>query len=68
MSNIPLRDRAWPAPTPQEQIEIAEQQAHDDGECEGMPYCGYCQAQWEEYNRDELDRQGYYDSKGRWTT
>jgi len=49
MSNIPLRDRAWPAPTPQEQIEIAEQQAHDDGECEGVPFCWWCICEMTEY-------------------
>jgi len=39
----------------QELIEIAEQQAHDDGECEGIPFCPYCLDAWEEANQEALD-------------
>jgi hypothetical protein len=39
----------------QELIEIAEQQAHDDGECEGVPFCAYCLDAWEEANQEALD-------------
>ncbi len=48
--------------------EEAERKAHDEDQCEGQPLCVYCQEEWEEANREELDKQGYYDSKGRWTT
>lgn len=52
---LSLRDRAWPTPTPQEQSEDAEQRAHDDGECEGIPFCPYCLDAWEEANQEALD-------------
>jgi hypothetical protein len=46
----------------------AERQAHEDGTCGGMLFCDWCLDDWEEANRKELDKRGYYDSKGRWTT
>ncbi len=52
----------------QEMIEIAQQQAHDDRECEGVPFCAYCLDDWEEKQRQELDDHGYYDWNGKWTT
>jgi len=51
----------------QEKIEMDEQELHKEDLCEGAPYCAYCVDDWEEANREELDRQGYYDSKGEWT-
>lgn len=53
--------------TEQEETEMAELEAHKAGICPGAPTCGYCLDDWEEANREELDKQGYYDSKGRWT-
>jgi hypothetical protein len=50
----------------QETIEADQRQAHADGICEGIPLCGYCLDDWEEQNREEFDRAGYYDSKGHW--
>lgn len=26
----------------QEQIELAEREAHEDGVCNGIPFCSYC--------------------------
>jgi hypothetical protein len=46
--------------TEQEETEMSQRQAHADGICEGIPLCGYCLDDWEEQQRDELDRQGYY--------
>jgi len=46
----------------------AERKAHEAGFCRGVPTCGLCLDDWEEAEREELDRQGYYDSKGHWTT
>ena len=53
--------------TNQEETEMAEREAHEDGLCMGIPLCGYCLDDWEETYGDELDKMGYYDSKGRWT-
>lgn len=39
-----------------ELIEADQRQAHADGICEGIPLCGYCLDDWEEWNRDELER------------
>lgn len=53
--------------SPEEIRRDEELEKHDSGECEGMPYCAYCQEDWEEANREELEAMGYYDSKGHWT-
>ncbi len=50
----------------QEQIDNAEREAHDNGICMGIPLCGYCIDDWEEYERAKSDKHGYYDSWGRW--
>jgi hypothetical protein len=48
--------------------EEAEREAHEAGTCPGPPRCGYCLDDWEESNREELDKQGYYDdAMRRWT-
>ncbi len=43
----------------QEQIEMAEREAHEDGLCMGIPLCGYCLDEWEEYELEELKKDGY---------
>ncbi len=45
--------------------EEAERKAHDAGECEGIPLCGYCLDDWEEQLED-YDKQAYYNSRGHW--
>lgn len=50
----------------QEKIEAAERQAHDDGLCNTVT-CIYCIEDREEAEREEADREAYYDWWGRWT-
>ncbi len=38
--------------TEQEETEMAEREAHEDGICMGIPLCGYCLDEWEEENPD----------------
>ncbi|MES2367117.1 MAG: hypothetical protein V4563_14670 [Pseudomonadota bacterium] len=47
----------------QEQNEMAEREAHEDGLCMGIPLCGYCLDDWEE-QLEEWDRLAYYNSRG----
>ena len=42
----------------------AEKKRHDDNKCDGLPCCAYCLADWEEQNREELDREGYTTPRG----
>ncbi len=51
--------------TEQEETEMAEREAHDNGICMGIPLCGWCLDEWEEQEHEELDRLSYYDSTGR---
>ncbi len=47
----------------QEETEMAEREAHEDGLCMGIPLCGYCLDDWEE-QLEEWDRLSYYNSRG----
>ncbi len=38
--------------TEQEETELAEREAHDNGICMGIPMCGWCLDEWEEANSD----------------
>ncbi len=46
--------------TEQEETEMAEREAHEDGLCMGIPLCGYCLDEWEEQECEELGKRGYY--------
>jgi len=37
--------------------ELAERQAHDESQCEGLPLCSYCLDEWEQSNQEEWERQ-----------
>ncbi len=63
MSTSKHKDR-WE--TEQEETEMAEKEAHDNGICMGIPLCGWCIDDFVEQEREELDKMGYYDSKGHW--
>ncbi len=52
----------------QEETEMEEQEKHRERLCEGKPFCAYCLDEWEEANHAELDKRGYYDWEGKWTT
>lgn len=46
--------------------EEAERAAHEAGQCNEVT-CIHCIEQREELDREEADKNGYYDSKGHWT-
>jgi hypothetical protein len=39
--------------------EDAERRAHEAGECQGIPCCTPCLDEWEEAEKEELNKQGY---------
>ncbi len=54
--------------TEQEETEMEELERHKARICEGPPLCGYCLDDFEEAEYLELEKMGYYDWNGKWTT